>query len=223
MFSWSGENIFRRAMTHDTASLASVCTITISFPLLLGVYEYLVATVSVGLFPGDVASDGNRMAIWLSPDSSSQFHHDAPFVDSFLTFAVLSASSSMVKKRATKRAASGLLPTSAPQVPCDAANPTQTNEKYLLHGETRVYLMSKKIGHEQAKGIAEELATNTTANYLDLGHNSIGDIGAKLIAGALSKNQTLATIYLTFNEIGPVGVSAIAKALCENRTLTFLC
>jgi Ran GTPase-activating protein (RanGAP) involved in mRNA processing and transport len=70
--------------------------------------------------------------------------------------------------------------------------------------------------------IANELASNSTLEKLDLTGNKIRDEGASAIAKALKNNNTLTSLSLRGNKLSDKGIESIAHALLSNTLLTAL-
>jgi Leucine Rich repeat len=83
-------------------------------------------------------------------------------------------------------------------------------------------LSEENLGAKDAKQIAEELATNTTLEYLNLGGNGLGYDGSVGIAGALAVDNTLRELWLIDNGICDAVLDAFGKALMQNDSLEFL-
>jgi Leucine Rich repeat len=91
--------------------------------------------------------------------------------------------------------------------------------RFIPEGAERLNLRWEGIGPEEAKLLAEELATNTTLKELSLDCNKIGNDGAIALADALTTNKSLEKLGLYRNEIGDGGTIALADALATNKTL----
>jgi Ran GTPase-activating protein (RanGAP) involved in mRNA processing and transport len=107
-----------------------------------------------------------------------------------------------------------------PTAPIQANLARQVDELVrYIHDETKLDVSYKKIGAEQAKQLAKELATNTTLKSLALHANCIGDDGAAAIAIALQASTSLEALNLGYNGICDVGMTAIAQTLTLNNSL----
>jgi Ran GTPase-activating protein (RanGAP) involved in mRNA processing and transport len=96
---------------------------------------------------------------------------------------------------------------------------TSHTMRYIHDGKVKLNLMEEEIGADQAKQIAEELASSTTLKSLILYKNPIGDDGAVAIATTLQQSISLEHLDLGYNSIGDVGMTAVAQALSQNNSL----
>ena len=89
---------------------------------------------------------------------------------------------------------------------------------------TMLYLSLCHINSEGVMELAAALCENTTLEYLNLGHNPIGEHveGVTAIARMLVENKTLRVMHLEDCHISSEGVVELAAALCKNSTLNHL-
>jgi NLR family CARD domain-containing protein 3 len=95
--------------------------------------------------------------------------------------------------------------------------------RYIPDDVEYLSLRREDIDAEEAKLLAEELASNTTLKELDLrGNTRIGDDGAVALVGALATNKALKNLSLYHNGIGDAGMEALGQALMQNDSLETL-
>ena len=89
---------------------------------------------------------------------------------------------------------------------------------------TMLYLSLCHISSEGVMELAAALCENTTLEYLNLGHNPIGEHveGVTAVARMLVENKTLKVMHLEDCHISGEGAVELAAALCKNSTLNHL-
>ena len=88
----------------------------------------------------------------------------------------------------------------------------------------KLYLENCHVSSEGAVELAVALCKNTTLEYLNLGHNPIGEHveGITAVARMLEENKTLTVLHLEDCHISSEGAVELAVALCKNSTLYHL-
>jgi Ran GTPase-activating protein (RanGAP) involved in mRNA processing and transport len=87
---------------------------------------------------------------------------------------------------------------------------------------TSLEIVSRNIGAEGARRLAEALTINNSLKSLTIGFDKIGDEGVRCLAEALTKNDSLKSLSLWDNSISDKGARFLAEALTRNISLTNL-